>query len=115
MKTFMTQNPQEKPLLTAAEISESYVQIPVDQQKLPFTEADFLEYYGEHPIDNEELNKLPFVLTISAAIAMEAKFCPASKEIREDSNLRLKKLAEYVGRKALLPGHQYLLDEDLLR
>lgn len=73
------------------------------------TEAEFVTIYGEYPV---AIDSLPVQVTINHALAMEASYCPATPDKRTDEVLRLTQLAKYVGRKALLPEHQWLLPQN---
>ena len=81
------------------------------QKNQPITVADFEMLYGECVIAIEELQRLSFPVTLNLALGMEKTFCPAPEETRTDENLRIKKLAGYVGAEALRPEHRYLLGE----
>ncbi len=69
------------------------------------SEADFVDHYGDTVIKLGEKE-----LTLNKALAMEALFCPADPEKRQDEDVRLKYLAGMVGQQMLLPEHQHLID-----
>jgi hypothetical protein len=73
------------------------------QKQIPQLE-EFVTLYGDSHV------KLgTFELTLNDALAMEASFCPADPEKREDPEARLQYLAKLVGEQTLLPEHRFLL------
>lgn len=73
-------------------------------QKL--TETEFVEKYGDSTFKRGDLE-----VTLNQALEMEKMLCPADIEKRENNDLRLSYMAKMVGAEALLPEHQYLLEQ----